>query len=96
MDWILKSGKFGYKLFLMTTSAIKQKLHNYLETADDKKVRAIYTLCEEEIAVEESKYTDDFKAELDSRTADYKSGKAKLVTSKESKRRIEQLLKSRG
>ena len=33
----------------MTTATIRQKLHNYLEVADDKKVRAIYTMMETEV-----------------------------------------------
>ncbi|CAN5590521.1 hypothetical protein BH11BAC3_BH11BAC3_21910 [soil metagenome] len=33
----------------MTTAAIRQQLHNYLEVAEDKKLKAIYTMMEEEI-----------------------------------------------
>lgn len=33
----------------MTTVAIRQKLSNYLQVADDKKVKAIYALLEDEI-----------------------------------------------
>ena len=58
----------------MSTSAIRQKLHNYLEVADDKKVKAIYTMMEEVIEKSAVQYTDDFKKELDRRYAYYKSG----------------------
>ena len=58
----------------MTTLAIRQQLHNYLEVADDKKIKAIYTMMEAEIKERAVEYTDDFKAELDKRQTTYKSG----------------------
>ncbi len=79
----------------MTATAIRQQLHHYLELADDKKVRAIYTLCQNDIAGTEGGYSDEFKAELDRRTAAIKDGSMKLISAKESKKRIEKLLKSR-
>lgn len=78
----------------MSTSAIRQKLHSYLEVADDKKVKAMYVMMEEEIEESAVEYTDEFKKELDRRYADYKSGKAKMITAAESKRRIQKILKS--
>ena len=78
----------------MTTAAIRQKLHNYLEVADDKKVKAIYAIIEQEIEESAVDYTDTFKKELDSRYADYKNGKTKTLTPAQSKRRIEKLIKS--
>lgn len=78
----------------MSTSAIRQKLHSYLEVAEDKKVKALYVMMEEEIEESAVEYTEEFKKELDRRYADYKSGKAKMVTAAESKRRIQKILKS--
>jgi hypothetical protein len=78
----------------MTTLAIRQQLHNYLEIAEDKKIKAIYTMMEEEIKESAVEYTDEFKAELDTRHADYKSGKAKIVTAAESKKRVQKILKT--
>ena len=48
------------------------------------------------IAIKESavEYTDEFKAKLDKRYADYKSGKAKMITAEESKKRIQTILKA--
>ena len=37
----------------MTTTAIRKKLADYLKIADDKKVKAIYTMVEDEITTEE-------------------------------------------
>ena len=33
----------------MTTDIIRQQLHSYLEIADDKKVKAFYTLMKQDI-----------------------------------------------
>lgn len=44
----------------MNSTAIRQKLHNYLEVANDKKIKAIYTTVED--AIEEVEYTDEFRA----------------------------------
>lgn len=78
----------------MNTAAIRQKLHSYLEVADDKKVKAIYALMESDIEQSGVDYSDEFKAKLDKRYAEYKSGKAKMITEIESKRRIQKILKS--
>ena len=76
----------------MNTSAIRQKLHSYLEVADDKKVKAIYIMMEQEIEESAVVYTDEFKAELDSRSKEYKAGEIKTITAKESKKRIQKIL----
>jgi hypothetical protein len=33
----------------MTTAVKRKKLHNFIDTADDKKIKAIYNMIEEEI-----------------------------------------------
>jgi hypothetical protein len=78
----------------MNTTAIRQKLHNYLEVANDKKVKAIYTMMEEEIKETALEYSNEFKAELDKRYASYKNGTAKMISSEESKKRIQKILKT--
>jgi len=79
----------------MSTTVIRQKLHNYLEVADDKKVKAIYTMMEAEIEENDIEYSDEFKNELDRRYTEYKEGNAKIVTAEESSKRIEKLLKAK-
>lgn len=79
----------------MSTAAIRQKLHNYLEIADDKKIKAIYTMMENEIEENELVYTTELKDELDKRYDDYKSGKAKMITAEESKKRIQKILNAK-
>ena len=76
----------------MSTSAIRQKLHNYLEVADDKKVKALYTIVEDEIEKSVVEYTDDFKKELDLRYAYYKSG-GKMVSAAEANKQIQTIVK---
>ena len=79
----------------MTVSTIRQSLHNYLEIANEKKVKAIYTMLEEDIKSSSLTYTKSLKKELDSRQEDFKSGKVKMVTAKESKNRIDKLIKNK-
>ena len=76
----------------MRTSTIRQKLHQFIETAEEKKVKAIYALFEDEIAQDELEYTDEFKAELDRRFAYYKNG-GKMITAKDADKLISELLK---
>jgi len=78
----------------MNTSSIRKQLHNYLEVADDKKIKAIYRMMENEVKKSALDYTDELKEELDKRSADYKNGKTKFITARESKKRINKLLKS--
>lgn len=59
---------------IMRISTIRQKLHQYIDGAEEKKVKAIYQLLEEEIKRGEWGYSDDFKKDLDSRLAYYKKG----------------------
>lgn len=43
----------------MTTSAIRKKLITYLADAEDSKVKAIYTLLEDNIRQDEMSFTDE-------------------------------------
>lgn len=78
----------------MTTSSIRQKLHSYLELADDKKVKAMYTILEEDIEDLTIEYPDELKNELDKRLENLKSGKSKSISAKESKKRINKIMQS--
>jgi putative addiction module component (TIGR02574 family) len=79
----------------MTTTEIKKRLHNYVETADSKKLKAIYIMVEDDIEEDLSDYTDEFKLELDRRYDNYKNGNGTTVSPNEMKDRIGQILKSR-
>lgn len=78
----------------MDTAIIRQRLHNYLETAEDKKVKAIYTMMENEIAGTGFVYAKTFKAELDRRYEAYITAPSTAVPSTESKKRIKRILKA--
>jgi len=73
----------------MTTKAIRQKLYDYIRVAEDKKVKAIYTMLAGEIEEDYDHWNDKvFVAELDKRSADFKSGKVKGVAWEEAKAQI--------
>lgn len=78
----------------METAEIRQQLHNYLEVANDKKIKAIYTIIEKDIKENEFEYSDSLMNELDTRYSEFKNGTAEMVTTIESKKRIEKILKA--
>lgn len=65
----------------MSAVTIREKLYDYIRFADEKKVKAIYTMVEGEIAEELNLWDDPtFLNELDQRLAEYESGKVKGST----------------
>ena len=72
----------------MTTALIRQKLYEYIRVANEKKVKAIFTMVEDEL--EDYDWTKDKEllAELDKRSADYKSGKVKGIPWEDAKKQI--------
>ncbi len=62
----------------MTTSAVREKLYDYIRIADDKKIKAIYMMLEDEIAEEIEWWKDKaFIKELDRRYNAWAGGKEK-------------------
>jgi hypothetical protein len=76
----------------MKTSAIRDKLYDYIRIADDKKIKAIYTMLENEID-EEIKWWEnkDFVKELDVSYNEWKNGKARGYTIEEANASIDKL-----
>ena len=70
----------------MTTTIIRKKLVDYLKVADDKKVKAIYTMVEDEINTAENDWDKNFVKELNRRSRQFKNGKSKTYTWEETKK----------
>ncbi len=70
----------------MTTTAIRKKLVNYLKVADEKKIKAIYTMVEYEISTSENDWDKDFLEELNRRSRLFKNGTAKSYSWEETKK----------
>lgn len=75
----------------MTATSIRKKLHTYIDNADIKKVKAIYTMLEDSIS-EETNWDTVLTDELDARYNEYKKT-GKSVSEKEANKRINQILK---
>lgn len=64
----------------MTTTAIRQKLIDYIKMADDKKVKAIYTMVEDEINTSANNWDEGFIKELERRSKSFVNGTAKTFS----------------
>jgi hypothetical protein len=81
---------------LMTFFALKEKLHEYIDQADEKKVTAIYTLVENEIGEPGYVYDDEALNFLEERREEYIKSNAKGLTVEESMAHVKEELKKRG
>ncbi|HEX2630306.1 MAG TPA: hypothetical protein VHM26_14865 [Chitinophagaceae bacterium] len=80
----------------MTTAAVREKLYDYIRVADDKKVKAIYMMLEDEITEELEWWKNkEFVKDLDKRYSAWANGKEKGYTQAEVNASIEQLRKKR-
>jgi hypothetical protein len=70
----------------MTTTIIRKKLVDYLKVADDKKVKAIYTMVEDEINTAENDWDKNFVKELNRRSKQFKKVNSKVYTWEETKK----------
>lgn len=62
----------------MTALAIRKRLFDYIRYADEKKIKAIYTIVEDEIQEMQDIWTRQFVEEMAKRTREIDSGKVKL------------------
>jgi hypothetical protein len=73
----------------MNTSTIRQKLYEYIRVADDKKIKAIYTIIESDVNESYEWWNDkDLVAELNSRSVGLKSGKNRGFSWEEVKKEL--------
>lgn len=77
----------------MSTTDIRRKLFDYIRVADDKKVKAIYTIVENEIQRDTDIWTEEFLQELNKRSVDFEGEKVKGYTWKEVKARAKEFAK---
>lgn len=74
----------GLSLLSMKTIDIRERLHHYIETAQTKKVKAIYAMVEDELEEVHDYWNDPkFLSELNRRRENYLSGKAKVYSLEE-------------
>jgi hypothetical protein len=78
----------------MKTAEIRQKLHRYIDTVHEKKLKAIYTMVEEEVATDSHWNDKAFIAEIDKRIAQLETGKTKGYTWAEVRKQAAKTLKS--
>ena len=80
----------------MNTAAIREQLYDYIRVADDKKVKAIFMMLEDDITEEKKWWKDKiFTEELGKRYTAWESGKEKAYNLSEIDASIERLKKKR-
>ena len=81
----------------MTTTALKKKIYEYIDSTDEKMLQVVYTILEEHIKLKEEEahhLTDEDVKALDRRWETYKNGNQKVHTIEEAKKDIRKKLKS--
>lgn len=69
----------------MKTIEIKEKLHHYIETAKDKKLKAIYMMVEDDIAAKHDYWNDEsFIKDLNEREENYLNNTSKKYSIEQS------------
>jgi PleD family two-component response regulator len=70
----------------MTTTVIREKLHDYIDRADDTKIKVLYSMMKIDFEKKVNSWEDeDFLDELDRRKAEFESGKVRGSTWEEIK-----------
>jgi hypothetical protein len=79
----------------MSTTDIRQKLHEYIRIADERKIKAIYVILEDEINEKHDIWTKEFTEEMVRRAKEMESGKVKGISKKEVFKKADALIKKR-
>ena len=74
----------------MTSIALRKKTHEYIEMADEKILKAVYTILESHIHSTEADfpYTPEQVKELNKRRKDHLEGKSKSYTAQDVKKAV--------
>ena len=70
----------------METAGMRQKLAAYLKVADENKIKAIYTMVEDEINTSENEWSENFIKELKQRSRGIADGIIKTYSWEETKK----------
>jgi hypothetical protein len=81
----------------MTSSAVREKLYDYIRIADDKKIKAIYMMLEDDIAEKTEWWKNArFVADLEKNYGAWDVGKQKGYSLEAVEKSLEVLRKKRG
>ena len=80
----------------MKVAVIRERLQRFIETAEERKLVAIYTLLENEIMPGNHWEDEVFVAEMEGRYRNYKTGKSKPVTLDEVEAKARKTSKTAG
>lgn len=73
----------------MKSAEIRERLHHYINSAEDKKVKAFYTIIEQELNNEQEIWDNpEVLKELNKRSKDYHQGKVTGKSWKDVKKKI--------
>lgn len=81
----------------MNTAELRQKLHHYIENAEEKKLKAMFSMVEDEIEEAYNHWEDeDFVTVLQEKEQAYLSGTTKIYTVSESAIRAREAIKQQS
>ncbi len=80
----------------MTKKTIREKLVDYLHVADERKIKAIYTMVEDEINTSENDWDESFVEELNKRSNSLRNESAKTYSWEETKKAAIKRVQSRS
>jgi hypothetical protein len=74
----------------MTTTALKKKIHEYIEVTDNKILKAVYTLLEAQVKASEAtfEFNKEQIKELNKRRKAHLSGKSKSYSFEQIKKQV--------
>jgi hypothetical protein len=78
----------------MTAIAIRRSLQEYIRFADEKKIKALFTIVEDEINQKRGLWTKEFINDMKKRSSDFSNNKVKGSTRQSVQRKVQSILKN--